>query len=178
MSAVILTERYNQASRFWPNLLKRKRISDFSVEQILDKYQGFEGELMIFFNINSSTTKLEIEEIFDKNLCEDKKHKFLLLYIISDFENIFSFLNEDTLKVGYDVGVCEEECIYSSIINEVLFGNVEKLIKYKEFLNEHFLFPDRSIAEQYVKLHDQLSIEGEDVEDYMKMNVYEIWKPI
>ena len=79
--------------------------------------------------------------------------------------------------MGYDVGVCDEEkTIFSSIFNEILFGNLDELISYKDLLNENLLFPDRSLAEKYVSLHDTLSEEGKGVEDYEKMIVYEIWK--
>lgn len=60
--------------------------------------------------------------------------------------------------------------------NEILFGFFEKLIAYKNFLNDHFLFSDRSLAEQYVGLHDELSAQGVGVEDYMPMNIYTVWK--
>ena len=86
-------------------------------------------------------------------------------------------VKEQALRVGYDVGVCEEgKTIYSSIFNEILFGNLDELIAYKDFLNEHLLFSDKFLAEKYVSLHNELSAQGKDVEDYEEMIVYEIWK--
>jgi hypothetical protein len=41
-----------------------------------------------------------------------------------------------------------------------LFGHLEELIAYKDFLNENFLFSDKSLAEKYLLLHDKLSSEG------------------
>jgi hypothetical protein len=145
------------------------------VEQILNKYQGFEGESLSIIPIPKSTSDLNFLEILD--VYKNTINNYLMLYVISDFDENYSYLNKEALKVGYDVGVCEEEgTIYSSIFNEVLFGHLEKLIAYKDFLNEHFLFPDRSLAEQYVRLHNELSIQGAGVEDYMEMVIYEIWK--
>ncbi|HEY5235968.1 MAG TPA: hypothetical protein VIJ14_07310, partial [Rhabdochlamydiaceae bacterium] len=60
--------------------------------------------------------------------------------------------------------------------HEIIFGYYDELVAYKDLLNENFLFPDRSIAEKYVELHDVMSAEGKDVEDYEKMIIYEIWK--
>ena len=45
MHSIILIERYLPFSIFWPNLLKDKKVTGLSVEEILSKYQGFEGEL-------------------------------------------------------------------------------------------------------------------------------------
>lgn len=100
-----------------------------------------------------------------------------LLNVLSTPSEMPSFLNEQAIKAGYDIGVCEEEStIYSSIFHEILFGVVDELVTYKDFLNENFLFPDRSLAEKYVGVHNEMSAKGKDVEDYMEMTIYEIWK--
>lgn len=174
MNNVILIERYSQTRRFWPNLERGKKVSELSVEQILNKYQGFEGEVLSLFPIPKNTNDLNYVEILD--IYKNTENNYLILYVISDFEESYSYLNKEAFKVGYDVGACEENVNYSVIINEILFGNVEKLIVYKDFLNDHFLFPDRTLAEQYVRLHNELAAQGECVEDYMEMVIYEIWK--
>ena len=79
------------------------------------------------------------------------------------------------IKVGYDVGICEDECIFSSIINEIIFGHIEELIAFKESLNENLLFPDKKSAEEYVCMHNQMEALGKDVEDHLSMHVHEIW---
>ena len=100
-----------------------------------------------------------------------------MLYVISDDEVVSSFLKEEVILVGYDVGVCEEDkSIYSSIYNEILFGIIDELIAYKDLLNENLLFPDKLLAEKYVSLHKELSALGKDVEDYEEMIIYQIWK--
>ena len=79
--------------------------------------------------------------------------------------------------MGYDIGACDEEkTVYSSIFNEVLFGGYDSLIAYKGLLNENLLFPDKEIAERYVELHNEMSAQGKNVEDYMEMIIYEIWR--
>ncbi|MGE5196682.1 MAG: hypothetical protein ACM3JI_05075 [Anaerolineae bacterium] len=50
------------------------------------------------------------------------------------------------------------------------------MIAYKDLLNENLLFPDKATAERYVDLHNEMSAQGKNVEDYMEMIIYEIWK--
>ncbi len=175
MHALILIERYLPSSFFWPNLLRDKRIAELSVEEILNKYQGFEGELISFFFFNEN--KVNLKEIIDQYSAPKKLGNYLLLHVISGSEIMPSSLKEQAFMVGYDVGVCDKEkTIYSSIFNEVLFGHLEELIPYKELLNEHLLFPNKTLAEEYVNLHNALSAQGKSVEDYEPMTIYEIWK--
>ena len=100
-----------------------------------------------------------------------------LLHIISNPSKMPSFLKDQAMKLGYDVGVCNEEAtLYSSIFHEIIFGYFDELISYKDLLNKDFLFPDKATAEKYVDLHNQMSAQGKHVEDYMEMIIYEIWK--
>lgn len=148
-----------------PYLYAHKRIHELSVEQVVRKYQGFQGDL-----IASQPTFNEISELNSDN-------DTLILFIRTDSSETSPLLKELSVFVGFDVGVCEEEkTIYSSIFNEVLFGNLQELISFKDSLNEHLLFPDSFLALEYVKLHNELSAQGADVEDYEKMLIYEIWK--
>ena len=88
-----------------------------------------------------------------------------------------SFLKDQAIKLGYDIGACDEEVtIYSSIFHEIIFGHLEELVNYKDLLNENLLFPNRALAEKYVETHNEMSAQGKDVEDYMEMIIYEIWK--
>ncbi len=176
MHNIILIKRYLPSSYFWPNLLKDKRIAELTVEEILNKYQGFEGELIAFLFCDSKPDKIVKKEI--NELSELKKlENCLLLHVISGNEVMLGFLKEEAFCVGYDVGVCEEEkTIYSSIFNEVLFGHLDELVVYKELLNEHLLFRDKNLAEKYVSLHNELSAQGKGVEDYEEMTIYEIRK--
>lgn len=175
MYNLILIEKHLQSGFFWPNLLKDKKIEELSVEEILNKYQGFEGDLISFFTIkgNEDQLKKNIEQFSQLQ----KLSNCQLLYVITGPDAMPSHLKEQALFVGYDVGVCEEEkTIYSSIFNEVLFGHLEELFSYKDYLNENLLFPHKFLAKEYVNLHNELSIQGKSVEDYEEMTIYEIWK--
>jgi hypothetical protein len=190
LNKIIVIQKKGKVSGSLPNLEGDKNL-ELTAEQIASKfYQGFEGELISYFEVPKNTNILNFAKAIVEIPYEKKKQNHLTLYVCSDLNDNHDYMNEVALKVGYDIGWCEdggafygEEKIYSfwyssfsSIYHEILFGKVNKLIAYKEFLNEHFLFPDRSLAEQYVRLHDELSAQGENVEDYMKMIIYEIWK--
>jgi hypothetical protein len=174
MQAFILIKRYHPSNFFWPNLVKHNKIKELSVEQILNKYQGFEGELIVQFPIGND--ELGKNNCLEKCAKINKTNSYIVLFV-SNIESIPVSIEEKTFRMGFDVGVCEEEAtIYSSIFNEILFGHLEELIAYKDFLNENFLFSDKSLAEKYLLFHDKLSSEGKGVEDYEKMTIYEIRK--
>lgn len=175
MNKIVLVERYSPSSFFWPNLIKDNQLTELSIEKILSKYQGFEGELINLFY--TTTNILDLNPIKEKYLKNKDPKIFFLLYVISGDSKTIPLLKEQAVRVGYDVGVCEEEkTIYSSIFNEVIFGHLNELVSWKNSLNENLLFSDKTIAEQYVELHNELSRQGKGVEDYEKMIVYEIWK--
>ncbi|MGE5196679.1 MAG: hypothetical protein ACM3JI_05060, partial [Anaerolineae bacterium] len=159
----------------WPSLIKKKRMPELSVEEVVSKYQGFEGELVCFFEIKENIS--EIKKMIDECLKLKELGNCFILHVISSPDVMPSSLNDQAIKLGYDVGVCEEEkTIYSSIFHEVIFGYFDELIAYKELLNENFLFPDKSLAEKYVRLHNELSAQGKGIEDYEEMIIYEVWK--
>jgi hypothetical protein len=172
---IILIERDPSLYSAWPSLIRKKNISELSVEEVVSKYQGFEGELICSFEIKKA------EDNFNKivNECLELKElgSCLILHVISNHEEMAPFFEKQVIKMGFDVGICEKEkTVYSSIFHEVLFGTLDELISYKNLLNENLLFPDRSLAEKYVNLHDQMSAQGKDVEDYEKMVIYEVWR--
>lgn len=178
MYQIALIERYLPNSIFWINLIKNKRIDELSVQELLYQYQGFEGELIshVLMTCNESNSALE-KNILD--LLEiNKFNKYVMLYISkNDFQKKSSILQVQTIQVGFEVGVFEEDkTIYSSIFNEILFGHLCELIAFKDSLNKNFLFPDRISAEKYVNIHNQLSMQGKGVEDYEEMTIYEIRK--
>lgn len=175
MHELILIEKDSPASIWWKNLVSSNRISELSTEEIVNRYKGFEGDLIFMFNLEEK--KYDRDEIIKQCVELQTLGNCLLLHVISHSMISDFFLNEVALQVGYDVGVCEEEkTIYSSIYNEILFGHLDELIFYKNLLNENFLFQDRSLAEEYVSLHNKLSEQGKGVEDYELMTIYEIWE--
>jgi len=174
MENFILIERYGPASFFWPNLLKHNNIPEFSIEDLLVKYQGFEGDLLSFLYVDID--KIEIRKI--KQCFESKNlNNRFLFYLVPENNRALNSLKELANFVGYDVGICEQEkTIYSSIFNEVIFGRLNELVSWKNSLNENLLFPDKTTAENYVKFHVELAAQGKDVEDYEEMLIYEMWK--
>lgn len=156
-------------------MIDKQRIPELSVQEVVSKYQGFEGELVCYFIINESAK--DFIKITKECLKLKQLGRCHLLHVISSPSEMPSFLQDQSIKLGYDVGVCEEEkTIYSSIFHEILFGVVDELVTYKNHLNENLLFPNRAIAENYVEVHNAMSAQGRDVEDYETMTVYEIWK--
>lgn len=133
MVKIAVIEKATFCSRVWLNLIRKNTVLGLSAEQVVAKYQGFEGRMI-------------------------------------------SFSSEDPMEVlGFDVGVCDEErTVFSSIFNEILFGNVDELANWKQFLNEYFLFSEESKALEYISLHKKLSALGKDVEDYEEFAIYQI----
>lgn len=173
MHKIILIKRYNSSNFFWQNLTRKKKILQLSVEEVVNKYDGFEGELIFSFSANKEASN--IEKITQEHINANNKKNYLILCINSNIDITFN-LKDRFFQVGYDYGVCEEDkTIYSSIFNEILFGNIENLIFYREYLNEHLLFPNKFLAEKYAQLHHQLLLKGKDVENE-QMKIYEIWK--
>lgn len=176
MNKFILIQRYLPSTIFWPNMLNNIKVTGLTVEELMKKYQGFEGDLIGYFPIKKNDPELnEIIDLFSKEI---KSTNSLMFYVHSDaVEEVPLPIKNQAKCVGYDVGVCDEEkTIFSSIFNEVLFGHLNELIAYKEHLNGDFLFSNKLIAEKYVGLHNLLSKEGKDVEDYEEMTIYELWK--
>jgi hypothetical protein len=188
MNKIILIERYSNTSRFWPNMERDNNLK-LTVEHILyNYYKGFEGELISYFEVPKNTNILNFAKALIEIPYDPDKQNHLTLYVCSDLNNSHSYMNEVALNVGYDVGWCEDVgsfyedtfysfsySSYSSIFHEVLFGKVQKLVAYKDYLNEYLLFSDKSLAQQYANLHTELEAQGEDVERET-MKIYEIWK--
>ena len=175
MHKLVLIERDSASYRNWSSLMKFKRVPDLSVEKVIDKYQGFEGEFVCYFDVSEGVNNFE--EMLNECLKYKKLGSCLLLHIISEPTTMPAFLKNHTAKLGYDVGICEKEKrIFSSIFHEILFANLDELAIYNDLLNENFLFSDRSLAKEYIKTHDEMSAQGKDVEDYEKMTIHEIWK--
>ena len=175
MHDLVLIKKIDASSDCWSNLVRKKKIPDLSVQEVITKYNGFEGDLVFLKQVKEN--EVELEEAINQYEELNKSDNCLLLHIISAPELMTLNLQKQASFLGYDVGICQgEQSIYSSIFNEILFGIVNELICFKGLLNANFLFADRSSAEKYVQTHDDMSAQGKDVEDYMDMIIYEIWK--
>jgi len=166
MKKILLLKKYNHTNPFWLYLIQNNKLN-ISVEEVIDKYNGFEGELVNFYSL------VDYKKETWSNL---KKHD-LLLYVTSTNSTIPSVIQSEFYLLGYDFGTCKEEwTIYSSIFNEILFGNINDLIAYKDHLNENLLFSNNYIAEKYQELHNNLYNKNIDVEHDEEMSIYEVWK--
>ena len=168
MNKFILLKKYTSEVLFWPNLIRKKQITELTVEEVLSKYNGFEGDLISQFSVESiNESNIKKIDITDK----------ILLYLGSRKNQMPSILRPLFVKVGYDFGTCEEDqTVYSSIFNEILFGSLEMLISWKNRLNENYLFETEVIVNEYASQHRQLLMEVKDVEDDENMKIHEIWK--
>lgn len=166
MYKIAVIEKYLATAPFWSNLIRKKQITELSVEQIIDRYQGFEGELIEF--LSAEEFKISSHEI-------PKNSRVLIL---NSFDEMLPpSLKECSLQIGFDIGVCEvEKTLFSSIFNEILFGNLKELTEFQHHLNNQLLFPDKANAEKYVSFHKKLSAQGKDVEDYEELIIYEVRK--
>jgi len=161
--------------KFWQNLEKTNKIIELSTQEIIDKYQGLEGELKNIFFIAEDNSNIEI--IMNSCLEIRNQQKWNILFITED-NKIPDLIKQRFVFMGYDYGIFEEEMdsLYSSIFNEILFGNVKELIFFKIMLNDFFLFHNKQEIENYVRIHHLLLKEGKNVEheDYMK--IFQIWR--
>lgn len=114
----------------------------------------------------------DLKSVYDLFLDVPKAKAHKVLYVGSFASN----LQIPAVKVGYDVGSCMEECIFSSIFHEIFYGRVPDFVAFKDLLNQNFLFPDKETAQKYVQVHNKMEKEGKDVETHMSMEVHEIWK--
>lgn len=164
MNKIIFIKKVDESSYSWKNLIKRNRIAELSVKEVVSKYQGFAGELI------SSNPISFINKISEKSDTEG----LTMLCLISNPDKVSANLESYFTKVGYEFGKCHED-IYSSIFSEILFGCTEELSSWKSKLNEYFLFETKSLAKEYASFHHQQLLAGNDVEweDYMK--IWEIW---
>jgi hypothetical protein len=155
--------------------IEKLKISELSVEQVLSQYHGFEGDLVEMLLIKGDEE--EQKEVIKKCQIFYSIPKHVVLFVVSYDNSLPKFLKATARFVGYDIGTCEEgKKIYSSVFNEILFGNVPELISQQNILNQNRLLPDILSAEKYIALHGMLASRGEDVEDYEKLAIYEIWQ--
>lgn len=168
MQAIVLIEKHPTDSVLQRNCTKHKPKE--CLNAVFDSYKGFEGQIISYVTIDESITPQSIQPLAELQLMGNCS----LLYLTSEKNITIDWIKNLTVLVGYEVGGLDQESAYSSIINEVLFGSVDSLTIFKEVLNENLLFPSRSLAGDYVKVHNQMSALGEDVEDFFDMVIYQV----
>lgn len=168
---IILNKKYSLNHPYFRNSKKE------NLSALLDQYNGFEGECFYYYQ-NKDLEELDnIINICNKLMKQEQNPKLLLLCLsIPKIENRKT-LEKIAFFLGYDYGILlNEDDIYSSILQEVLFGHIEELQLFKEQLNKNYLFPTYEKAKEYAKKHNQLLLEGKDVEIEDDMQIYEIWE--
>jgi hypothetical protein len=174
MNQIILLEKQTPASSSWKNLIRKKKLNQYSVEDIVKKYNGFEGDIVF-----SDLIGKNFIDVFEEYRSLFENYKSENYHLLCVCENDTTVILENFFEmIGYDFGICicEEDSIYSSIFNEILFGNVEQLISFKDCLNANLLFPNKELANKYLQLHHDLLLLNMDVEHDEDMQIYEIWK--
>lgn len=171
MNKIIFIERPTPNYRYWQNLIRKKK-NQLPLEEIIEKYKGFEGELVSFVSLKSK--ELDVCE------CSNSIVRYDYAIFVEEYNPqhcLFNSLTSDCFRfMGYDLGVCElGGTLYSSIFNEILFGCVDELVNYNYSLNINLLFSEISYVEEYVRSHDKLLLQGKDVEKD-KMKIYKIWE--
>ncbi|MGK5594135.1 MAG: hypothetical protein ACSNEK_02100 [Parachlamydiaceae bacterium] len=175
MKEVILIERYSPAYEWWSSIVKFNRVLNLTPEQLVKKYKGFEGSLINYFSNEEDSDQLL--GFYGQYIEFQKNSPGLSLLHLFAGETAAPSLEQIATKVGYDVGFlcCKSNNIYSSIFNEILLGDQEELVAYREHLNKHLLFDAPSFADEYVVQHKWLEDKGRDVEQD-PMIVYEVWE--
>ncbi|MBN9378082.1 MAG: hypothetical protein BGO14_01155 [Chlamydiales bacterium 38-26] len=165
MNKIVSLKKYNHLNPFWSYLIQHNNLN-LSVEEVIKAYKGFEAESIQFYSLADY-----------KNLpWTGLKNDLLFLYLSTEPSPIPFQIKSEFYHLGYDFGICEVDwTVYSSIFNEVLFGNIQDLISYKDQLNENLLFKDRATAESYREFHHILYNNHIDVEHDEAMCIYEVW---
>jgi hypothetical protein len=159
---------YDEDSYVWPALCKRRHVETLTVAELIDRYRGFEGELVDVLTWEGLVASLP------QKLASDPDQRYL--YLRSESDPLPPWLESHFLSVGWDVGiVLDDEILYSSVFNEVLFGVEEELIEWNNRLNEHLLMPSANVAKLYMDLHHRMLTEGRDVEGEEDMRVFQVW---
>ncbi|MBU4510160.1 hypothetical protein KJ830_03825 [bacterium] len=170
---ILLNKKYSNKHPYFKNS-KKEHLSE-----LFERYNGFEGECLYFFQTDN---EMKINENIDqakkkiKNI--DASEYLLLLCIkIQEPEKIQQKIDIKSIKLGYDFGILvDQDELYSSILQEIIFGHEDELKIFKEKLNDNFLFSVYEEAIQYRKKHHQLAMEEKNVEIEDDMEIYKIYK--
>jgi hypothetical protein len=174
---IVLLKKYDENCFFWSTLLETKKYLNLSVKEIINNYNGFEGDNILYWEFDSlddiSNIKTQIKEM----LYNEEITGFLCLLLKKAKEKKYSINIDSLIFLGYEYGFYKDELnFYSSIFHEIIFGDFSELITFERKLNEYYLFASYEQSKEYVKKHNQLFAEGYSVEDDTDMEIYEIWK--
>jgi hypothetical protein len=173
MIKFVVIKKYSKNHVYFKNSKKKNFV------ELLNRYSGFEGECLCYRQTNNIE---ELENIINEaqKLINSLNHHECFLLLCSNIilsEQIKKKLEKKFILIGYDYGILlDEDELYSSILQEILFGNIEELKTFKNKLNEQYLFSSHEIIKSYVTMHHHLALAGKDVEIEDDMEIYELWK--
>ena len=170
---ILLNKKYSLKHPFFKKSQKDNLLTIFNF------YDGFEGECLNYFETNDSEVLLKKSQQLQEQINNLNKLEHSLLITLDEKKDPQNtkLLLEDYNLIGYDYGILlDEDELYSSILQEILLGRIEKLKFLKNELNKRYLFPSNETAAKYARKHHDLLLEGFDVEVEDDMKIYEIWK--
>jgi hypothetical protein len=174
---ILVIEKIEKFKFFIIHLRKQNTFSNLSVEQVLKKYDGFEGACLECISEKQGSKILDSICIKLLGSLGRNKNNFILLYLGVPGKKIPTFINEHFYFAGYEYGFIKDEInTYSSIFNEILFGDISELISFNKRLNQALLFDDLKTATDYLHTHQKLSKEGKEVSYEKDMRLFEVWK--
>lgn len=170
---LMINKKYSENHSYFKNSKLEK------LSFLLNKYTGFEGEVLFYYESNQLDLVEKILDEKKKYITNVNQENIVLLFCveINNKNNLMSKFFGDVFFVGYDYGIIlNEDELYSSILHEILFGKLEELKGFKSQLNDNYLFSEYHTIEKYLKVHNRLLFEGKDVEIEDDMKVFEVWK--
>jgi hypothetical protein len=173
---ILVIEKIETFKFFIMHLRKQNSFSNLSVEQVLRRYAGFEGACLEC--IEGHLTQKILTTTCLKLINSLQMHKGILnlLYLGEPGKKVPQFIQSNFEFVGYEYGFFKDaNSMYSSIFNEILFGDTLELINFNKKLNLSLLFEDLKIAEEYARLHEKL-YQKDDGPLYEEMRFFEVWK--
>ena len=156
---IAIVEKIDEDCFFWERLLRKNS----NAKEIIYKYSGFEGDLKACFDDDYIEKKGSTSsEGVKKSYSSKDSARMLIVSVLEDKTSIFA---DRSIFLGYEFGIFDKDSdAYSSIFHEVLFGSIAELTRFKKKLNDNGLFQTTSILNEYMKTHQQLYLNGFDVE--------------
>lgn len=175
MNQLVILRKFSPLSTCWENLKRNIRFPKTSLEELINKFNGFEGDIVSFTEVFDP--QANVYEIFNQKAASIHAKSHLALFLDKNIDSDQNLLSHELQFIGYDYGLCEENSTnFSSIFNEVIFGKEPELLDFYSSLNSNLLFPNLCIVKRYVEIHHLLSTQGRDVEWEEYLQIYKIYK--
>ena len=153
----------------------------------LDSYRGMEGIPYLneqdFCDISRGLVSMKyLNKIKDLYL-QIESVDVDLLFLTTNLENsVLPFSKANHFEfIGYDYGIYDgENCIYSVLFHEIIFGKVKELCQFYDKLNNFLLFNNLSDINLLLKIRDKYTTDSQPQvetlfdEDYP--SVYSIYR--